>query len=311
MNVDRLRPALVVVLGVLAISAAAASMDGATSNPTVGAGSGDGSGSGDSTGNGFSDSPRAEITNVEGYSFWNWLQPALAVVFGLGTLAYVGYVVYEIWTDGIEGVRSVIVHALSTVIPVGLAWLAIFGPHVLRWMNAPIEPPSAAAAPGLQKGGGSSSAEAVDTATQGMPALLLIVGTLVTLAVVVLLLKHLLSGEDDETPIPSGGSDGDETELSGPVHVDTGTAMADVDATNDVYRAWRDLASEVDGVDLRTHTPAEVADRASERGFDQQAVRTITDLFEEVRYGQRPATSERESRARSALDRAFAGSESR
>jgi len=311
MNVDRLRPALVVVLGVLAISAAAASMDGATSNPTVGAGSGEDSGSGDGTGNGFSDSPQAQTTNVDGYSFWNWLQPALAVIFGLGTVAYVGYVVYEIWTDGIDGIRSVVLHALSTLIPAGLTWIVMFGPHALSWANAPMEPPSTSVAPGLTEGGGSSSAEAVDTATQGMPALLLILGTLVTLAVVVLLLQNLLSGDDDGPAVSTGGGSDDETDLSGPVHVDTGTAMADVDATNDVYRAWRDLASEVDGVDLRTHTPAEVADRASERGFDQQAVRTITDLFEEVRYGQRPPTSERESRARSALDRAFAGSEGR
>ena len=311
MNVDRIRPALVVVLGVLAISAAAASMDGATSNPTVGAGSGDGSGSGDGTGTGFSDSPQAQTTNAAEYTFWNWLRPALTLLFGGGAVAYLVYAAYEIWSDGIDGIRTVVKHALSTIIPAGLAYVVFFLPQVLQWMNAPMEPPSTSVAPGLTEGGGSSSAEAVDTATQGMPALLLILGTLVTLAVVVLLLQNLLSGDDDGPAVSTGGGSDDETDLSGPVHVDTGTAMADVDATNDVYRAWRDLASEVDGVDLRTHTPAEVADRASERGFDQQAVRTITDLFEEVRYGQRPATSERESRARSALDRAVSGSEGR
>jgi len=307
MNADRLRPALVVVLGVLAISAAAASMDGPPQTETVGSGSGDGSGAGDAN----SGERRATTAETDGFDVWNWLQPVLATLFGGGALVYLFFAVREMWANGIDGVRQVVVHAITTIVPAGLAYLILFSAQVRQWVQSPGSRSSTAAPAAVSEGGGSAAPDAVDTASQ-TPTVLLLVGALVALVIVAVILFRLLDGDETDRSVGTANSvDADEQDVQRSTAVDTPTAVADADATNDVYRVWRDFASAVDGVDLRTHTPTEIADRASERGFDQQAVRTITDLFEEVRYGQHPPTSERESRARSALDRVRSGRDRR
>lgn len=90
--------------------------------------------------------------------------------------------------------------------------------------------------------------------------------------------------------------------ILGMLAISAAAAGMDTDATNAVYRSWLELANDVDDADRRIHTPSEVATRAVENGFDRQAVQTLTNLFEAVRYGQHPPTSDRESRAESALD---------
>lgn len=76
--------------------------------------------------------------------------------------------------------------------------------------------------------------------------------------------------------------------------------VTDVPQSNAVYRAWREMATRaVDGD--ATVTASEVARAAVRSGLDRDAVATLTDLFEEVRYGDRAATDERERRAKAAL----------
>ena len=87
----------------------------------------------------------------------------------------------------------------------------------------------------------------------------------------------------------------------------TGQATADSTVTPGVALAnepvRQAMPSEVEDADRRTQTPAEIAASARAAGFDRDAVATLTERFREVRYGQRPPTSERETSARSALDR--------
>ncbi|MBX0296004.1 DUF4129 domain-containing protein [Haloarcula nitratireducens] len=78
---------------------------------------------------------------------------------------------------------------------------------------------------------------------------------------------------------------------------------ADVPLTNDVYRAWADLTERF-GPDDGTATPREFAERATAAGADAEAVETLRDLFERVRYGSETPTPVYETRARDALDSA-------
>lgn len=66
---------------------------------------------------------------------------------------------------------------------------------------------------------------------------------------------------------------------------------------NEVYRAWADMTDSLDVADPETATPGHFANQAIAAGLDPQDVRELTRLFEEVRYGERPASPERESQA--------------
>lgn len=79
-------------------------------------------------------------------------------------------------------------------------------------------------------------------------------------------------------------------------------AADDARATNEVYRAWNELADRLDGDDAGTTTAAEYADLARRRGYDEAAVETLTEVFRRVRYGQESATDEREQRAKRAIE---------
>lgn len=76
---------------------------------------------------------------------------------------------------------------------------------------------------------------------------------------------------------------------------------------NDVTRAWHELARLAGVEDVETTTPRQCATAAVEAGADRAAVERLTRTFEEVRYGERPATEERRERAREALRRAREG----
>ena len=98
-------------------------------------------------------------------------------------------------------------------------------------------------------------------------------------------------------------TDGVETAADG-----TSTTIATVDdppADNPVYRGWHGMVDRLDatGEDDRnraTTTPGEYASAARERGWDGDAVDTLTALFQRVRYGDATVTDDRADRARRA-----------
>lgn len=105
-------------------------------------------------------------------------------------------------------------------------------------------------------------------------------------------------GEEAEEGARSDrGDDPPETDVRG-----TAFAADDARATNEVYRAWNELAERVDGDGADTTTAAEYADLARRRGYDETAVETLTEVFRRVRYGQESATAERERRAKRAVE---------
>ena len=70
---------------------------------------------------------------------------------------------------------------------------------------------------------------------------------------------------------------------------------------NDVFAAWDALVRRLD-LDPETRTTGECARAAREAGMDPEAVATLRQTFEEVRYGGLPVTEERSRHVRAARD---------
>lgn len=65
---------------------------------------------------------------------------------------------------------------------------------------------------------------------------------------------------------------------------------------NVVFTAWNTLLRNLDVEDTAARTTTECATAAANAGMDRDAIETLTQTFEEVRYGKRPVTDDRRQR---------------
>ncbi len=160
--------------------------------------------------------------------------------------------------------------------------------------------------------GERSAAETPDpvaTPTPGAPESGAEPGPLSTTAVMVLLGVLLLGGALVVTRFSRGAPDESEPEADddpAAVAAAAGRAADELGETtlsNAVFRAWQEMTDALDVENPGTTTPAQFEDIAVDAGLDREDVATLTDLFREVRYGDAPATADREERARTALRR--------
>jgi hypothetical protein len=79
--------------------------------------------------------------------------------------------------------------------------------------------------------------------------------------------------------------------------------VLDTDSENDVYVSWSRMIERAGIDDIRTKTPSEIAEEAKEAGLNPKAVDELTDVFEEVRYGEGEPTREQRERAKRAFER--------
>jgi len=153
--------------------------------------------------------------------------------------------------------------------------------------------------------------EAVDSATGGTmqsppsPPLLVLGVLLLTVAILgVVLLRQARGGvaaDIDEEELEEAS---ETLEAIGEAAGEAADRIeADAGLDNEVYRAWREMADLLDHDRPETSTPGEFADAAVDVGMNPDDVSELTRLFEEVRYGEAPATEEREQRAVEALRR--------
>lgn len=91
---------------------------------------------------------------------------------------------------------------------------------------------------------------------------------------------------------------------------ETGAEFEPAPPSNEVLRAWYAMITSLDLGARREKTPRQYTAEAIDRGADPDAVTTLTDAFEEVRYGDRPTTDERIARARNGLKQVQATAES-
>ena len=134
-------------------------------------------------------------------------------------------------------------------------------------------------------------------------------GPFSTTAVLLLLGVLVLAGALVVTRFSRGVPDDPEPEAedeSAAVAAAAGRAadeLAETTLSNAVFRAWQEMTDALDVENPAATTPAEFEDIAVDAGLAREDVATLTDLFREVRYGDAPATVDREDRARTALRR--------
>lgn len=80
-------------------------------------------------------------------------------------------------------------------------------------------------------------------------------------------------------------------------------AFDDAGLENEIYRAWLEMTTHLELSDHDTSTPGEFATEAIELGMDPADVEELTALFEDVRYGDRPVSTDREEQAIEVLRR--------
>jgi len=152
--------------------------------------------------------------------------------------------------------------------------------------------------------GSAATSESPQNDREVSPVLFGIVGlAMVVLAAAV----YRYSGTDIDVTTEETTSETDEQAAMEAVGRAAGRAAdrleADSDLENAIYRAWREMADALDVTHPRTTTPEEFAEVAIDAGMSDEDVRELTRVFEEVRYGDRQPTPERERRAQEALQR--------
>jgi hypothetical protein len=144
--------------------------------------------------------------------------------------------------------------------------------------------------------------EAAEGSGGGEPAVpaLLAAGFLVAgvLVAAVLLYASVSESDDDDETTADGDAEAARAAGEAAARIEAGG-----DLRTEIHRAWREMAAHLDVARPASSTPGEFAEAAIEAGLPPAAVRELTTLFEEVRYGGFEPTAERTRRARAALER--------
>jgi hypothetical protein len=196
--------------------------------------------------------------------------------------------------------------------------LIVFGPITLLLLvlaQCEVEQPEPdtpnASVPNGSGGGGTAGGAAGGS---GVPDPSLPILALAALAVVVALVvvAYYLTGDDTGETEPEG-SEADDEEEDPAVDADdvaevgrlAGEAADRIESADDfenqVFRAWLEMTRPLNLDHPRSSTPAEFAAAARGAGMSGEHVDRLTELFDQVRYGGREATAEREREAVSLL----------
>ena len=313
MDRDRALPLIVALLAIVALGAAAATLD-STVVPGGGSGfGGDDAGVGGDSGGNATESPAPADRDATGPAEGSSVAclPVLAEPPALfaGLLLFVGLfvAVYRSTRSGAAAVAA----CGAVGLPVGLLWsaLTICGP-------APAPPastatPSEAATNATGGAEGGSGGLGGGTEALSSPSLLVALFVLVALLVVVVAVLSVGSdrGGATEEPPEEEPPEEDPAEAVGRVAGSAADRIdaADVDAENEVYRAWTRMTAALDVDSPETTTPRGFQRAAVEAGMDRSDVAALTELFESVRYGGLDPTDEQERAAVETLRRIEAG----
>jgi hypothetical protein len=208
------------------------------------------------------------------------------ILTGLAALAAVGFVAY------------VLVYrreALSIIVAVAavLALLLL----LFQLLSAPETPQAMGPGEGILFGEGGGNGEAETTRTgQPPPALVFVVGAAVVGVVIALL--GTTDRDADAEPEDAPSSDVVDTAAVGRAAGRAADRLEnETDVDNEVYRTWREMTELLDVDRPESSTPGEFAAAAVEAGLGQEDVGELTRLFEEIRYGDTPPSSDHERRA--------------
>ncbi|QZY00424.1 DUF4129 domain-containing protein [Halobaculum rubrum] len=305
--------AALALLAVLALGVAAATLDSATTSAAGGVGAGtapddagigaDGDGSIDLGGDEPSGEARLQLSVCVELLTRPGVQ--LALLGGVGLFLASMYRTTRSWF--ISGL-----FVAAALFPFGVLYLALIScgsnptAVAIGATESAVENTSL-----LPSGGGSSGANAAGEALSAPTAL---VGLLLVVAILGSVLLLFVSTGDDEDELADEAPEPPAPERRQAVGARAGEAAdrleSDADLENEVYRAWREMTGALAVDNPRSTTPAEFAAAAVDAGMAREDVTTLTEAFEAVRYGDEPATAEREREAVAALRRieeAYAG----
>ena len=311
MDRDRALPLIVALLAIVALGAAAATLD-STVVPESGSGFGGGSGDGGGPGPGsreLTDTPYPVDKNSTYVDASDDCLPLLreppALLTGLLLFSGLFVAAYRSTKSRLAGFAV----CGAVGLPVGLVWsiLAFCNSERQGGVVTSTATPNEAATNGTGgteggSGGFGGGAEALSS-----PSLLVALFVVVALLVVAVAALSAGSGRGSASEEPPDEELPDE-EPAEAVGRLAGTAAdridaADVDAENEVYRAWRRMTAALDVDSPGTTTPREFQRTAVEAGMDRSDVTALTELFESVRYGGLEPTDEQERRAVETLRR--------
>lgn len=267
-------------------------------SPGLGFGEGDGAGLGDGDDVGL-------IADEEpgGVQLPAWLVTVPLTVVVWSSLAFfLAFAVYTVWTGRLDELVEVLRDALVDVLAAAVLLLGLVallsvlslllgdGGGGLLGGGAPVGPAT---------GGGERSVAVPSTSlVTGVAVVFGLLGAVGAAAA----LGRETATDDSGSTSSSGGSRGSRHAVGGLADLPEQEAVSDVRPSNPVYRTWREMADRAESATDDTLTANEVAATAVGHGFDPDAVRELTGLFEEVRYGDRPVTETRRRRAESALE---------
>jgi hypothetical protein len=307
--VDReaLRPIIVAIICVLVISVAAATLTSPVDTESGGDGPGvggptgpdgtaeeGGGGGGEATGNGSANPPTFPVLCVSVLSgpapFW----------IAVGVLLVTGAALTR---------RYDAIVAFGLTLGLGVVLLLLVG---FLWSGCPDMKPATPEMPSFLPGNNSSAGGSGglggggegDVTDPTAPSILLFAILLLTVVLVVVL---FLFTDADVTS--DGDTTADETDAERRTAIGQAAGRAadrieDADdLENEVYRAWREMTDHLEVDRPESSTPKEFADAAVDAGMSDGDVDELTKLFEEVRYGGKDPTDDRETRALAALRR--------
>jgi hypothetical protein len=279
---ETLRSATLAGLAILAVALAAATLD--TTVAPEGPDSGGPVGPGGENRGGLVPLPNAEppIEDVTTLPFPSELLAALGLVVLLLMLAYV-----------LRYYRRAFGAALAATLILGLSYLLV---QLLITLVPPpdpwVLPPGDGRIFGGAGGGGGG-----DTAPPPSPSLVLLLVVAFVLVGAAVGLRRTGTEDGDEATDGNASRPTDVAAVGRVAGRAADRIERETDVDNEVYRAWREMTELLDVDEPRTSTPGEFAAAAVEAGLGREDVAELTRLFEDVRYGERRPSGERERRA--------------
>ncbi|MFQ3295860.1 MAG: hypothetical protein ACI9PP_001049 [Halobacteriales archaeon] len=166
----------------------------------------------------------------------------------------------------------------------------------------------------IEAGGGAAQKVATEinavTDPSIHPIVLILVGLLVVGPVAALLMRRdnadaeIVNEAVENDDVTEEAEQGTSLSSIGRVAGEAADRMDQAEAfENEVYRAWVEMTTELDVDHPESSTPGEFAREAVDAGMGPDDVDRLTELFEEVRYGGRMATEDREAAAIDTLRR--------
>lgn len=294
-------------LSIVALGAAAATLDTAVTLGGGDSGSGFGSGSVEGHGSGAGPGPLLPgdfAGEVGPFCFPILREPLVIAAIGL---VFAGLFTY-IYRDTRDAFSASVVCGVAAI-PTGIVWslLAFCGRPLGDatsdsdiGFTAPSEPANETRIPLLGGGSGEASGTAISAPTV---VVFVLIGIALLGAIAVLLASR---GDDDaEVDLPDvpETAEPDVTAVARAAGRAADRIAADVPIDNEVFRAWAAMTDALEIESPETTTPAAFEEAAVDAGMKPDDVAELRRLFEETRYGDEAPTHDREQQAVSALRR--------